>query len=113
MKKFMLKRFLIGVIALVAAAQLATFSPAYAQAAASQVGEVQGQAEYSPEELESLRAKLVGVADAVIQMAGLLPDNGGYSEKLESSRKRIEQLSTTELTALRKAIEPSKIDSIG
>jgi len=113
MKKFIFQRYLIGVIALVAAAQLATFNPAYAQAASSQFGEVQGQAEYSSEELESLRAKLVGVADAVIQMAGLLPDNSGNSEKLESARKRIEQLSTGELTALRKAIEPSKIDSIG
>ena len=113
MKKFIFQRYPIGVIALVVVAQLATFNPAYAQAASSQVGEMQGQAEYSSEELESLRAKLVGVADAVIQMAGLLPDNGGYSEKLESARKRIEQLSTGELTALRKTIEPSKIDSIG
>src|SRR5262245_49895123 len=113
MKKFIFQRYLNGVIALVAAAQLATFNPAYAQAASSQFGEVQGQAEYSSEELESLRAKLVGVADAVIQMAGLLPDNGGNSEKLESARKRIEQLSTGELTTLRKAIEPSRIDSSG
>jgi hypothetical protein len=113
MKTLLVRRYLLALVALIAMAHLLTFSPAYAQAASSQFGEVQGQAEYSSEELESLRAKLVGVADAVIQMAGLLPDNSGNSEKLESARKRIEQLSTRELTALRKTIEPSKIDSIG
>jgi hypothetical protein len=111
MKKPLFSRYLLAVVALIATANLLTFSPAYANPSKTQG--VQEQPEYSSGELESLRAKLVGVADAVSQMAGLLPDNGGYTEKLESARKRIEQLSTSELTALRKTIEPSKIDSIG
>ena len=111
MKKPLFSRYFLAVVTIIATANLLTFSPAYAKAPKTQG--VQEQPEYSSEELGSLRAKLVGVADAVTQMAGLLPDNGGYTEKLESARKRIEQLSTSELTALRKTIEPSKIDSIG
>src|SRR5215510_5395133 len=111
MKMIVFPRYLLGVIALAAMANFATSSPVYARMPALRSSGAQSQAEYSPEELELLRAKLLSLVDAVKEMADLLPDGSKDAEKLEKTRKHFEQLSAKELAGLRKTIDPSTIDS--
>ena len=111
MKMNVFLRYLLGVTTLVAAAHLTTVNLAYAQAPLSQSSGAQAQTEYAPEELEQLRVKLLGVVDAIKEMADLLPDNAKDVERLEKSRTRIKELSDRELMVLRKSIDPAKIDS--
>src|SRR5262245_18857334 len=104
------RRYLVCVIALLAAAHLTIMNSAFARAPHSADG-AQAPVEYSAEELESLRAKLLNVTDAVKDMAGLLQDNTQSLERLEGLRAQLEQLSAKDLTTLRKAMDPSVIDT--
>lgn len=108
MKTFVFRRYLLAVVALIAMAQLTTIRVAFAKTPQSQSSGA--QAEYPPEELELLRAKLLDLVDAVKEVTGLLPDNASNLERLEKARTQIEQFSGTELTSLRRAIDPSLVD---
>jgi len=107
MKRFFVRRYLLAIVALIAMAHQLTFSPAYAKSSKTQG--VQEQPEYPPEELELLRTKFLELFDASKELASLLPDNTNL-ERLEKARVQIEQLSSKELSALRRGIDPSVVD---
>jgi len=108
MKKPLFSRYFLAVVALIATANLLTFSPAYAKPSKTQG--VQEQPEYPPEELELLRTKFLELFDASRELASLLPDNNTNLERLEKARVQIEQLSSKELSGLRRGIDPSSVD---
>ncbi|HXI94109.1 MAG TPA: hypothetical protein VNO24_29400 [Blastocatellia bacterium] len=113
MKSFAFRRYLLCVLALVAAAHLTVINPAFARATQLRTDGPQAQVEYSADELQGLRATLLDVVDAVKEMAGLLPDNTKSLERIEELRSQVEQFSAKDLTTFRRAIDPSKFDSAG
>jgi hypothetical protein len=110
MKQSIFRRYLPAVLALIVTAQLSIFNSVYAKAPQGQSDGSQTQGEYAPEELELIRTKMLELMDASKELAGLLPDPTNYFEQLEKARVQIEEYSSKDLTAIRKAIDPSRVN---
>jgi hypothetical protein len=113
MKMSIFLRRLFAVITVIAMAHLTTIPAAFAKMPHSQSDGAQAQAEYPPEELELLRAKLLDLIDASKDVTGLLPDNASNLERLEKARTQIEQFSDKDLAHLRRSLDPSVVDWAG
>jgi hypothetical protein len=65
--------------------------------------------QYPQETLEDLRGELLNLADSVQEFAALSPTGLIDTTSLQQARGQILQMSSQELNALRKAIDPSKL----
>src|SRR5262249_24374278 len=65
--------------------------------------------QYPQQTLEDLRGELLNLADSVQEFAALSPTGLVDTTSLEQARGQILQMSSQELNALRKAIDPSKL----
>src|SRR5215471_14750438 len=104
---------LLSLAALIAMMHFTSGGRVFAQAAGTPSDPSQRQGQYPPEELELLRIELLNLVDAVKEMSGLLPDNTKELERLATAWTQIQQLSTIELNSLRRALDPSKLNSNG
>jgi hypothetical protein len=110
MKTFVVRRYVAAVIALIAMLNLIAVTPVLAGRRQSGSGGAQGQAEFSPEELEVLRSRLLELFDAIKESDSLLPDNDNTLDNLAKARAQIERFSAKDLTVLRRGLDPSLVD---
>jgi hypothetical protein len=92
---------------------LITFSvtPASAQTSSNEPTAVKGQIQYSPEELELLRTKLIELLDTVKDFSDtIIPTDRNSSNQLQAARKQLLLFSLRDLDALRTTIDPSKMN---
>lgn len=92
---------------------LSVFStrPANAQSDANQFKGAPEQVQYSSDELESLRSKLLELVDAVNDFSqSLKPGDAQAASSIARARTQIEQYSAKELNSLRASLDPSKMN---
>jgi hypothetical protein len=71
--------------------------------------EVSASGQYPPQVLESLRAELLDIADAVRDFAAGAPPDAVDLDALQQARSQIQQMSYRDLNVLRQGISPSKV----
>jgi|ERR1051326_755293 hypothetical protein len=68
--------------------------------------------QYSPEQLEELRSKLLELVDTVKEFSDLLlPEKSDLANQLEQARKEFEQYSPQQLNLFRAAINPAEMNT--
>jgi hypothetical protein len=104
-------RPLLSVAALFMMLSVFSISPANAQSDGNQLKGAPEQVQYSSDELESLRSKLLELVDTLKDFTdSVTPGDAQAAISLRRARKQVEQYSAKELNALRAAIDPSKIN---
>jgi hypothetical protein len=105
-------RPLLCVAALLTMLTVVSIKPAYAQAQADAPSAEASKAQYSTEELELMRSKLLEMLDTVQDYAtSVMPYDTQSAERLAQARKQIEQFSVKELRAFRAVLDPSKMNA--
>jgi hypothetical protein len=113
MKKNNLLRALSGVFAALLLLTIIFINPAYAQYTPNEARAEKQQTQYSTEELEMLRSKMLELLDTVQDFSGTItPNDAGAAERLQAARKQLEQFTLKDLTALRAGIDPSKMKDL-
>ena len=113
MKKNNLLRALSGVFAALLLLTIIFINPAYAQYTPNEARAEKQQTQYSTEELELLRSKMLELLDTVQDFSGTItPNDAGAAERLQAARKQLEQFTLKDLTALRAGIDPSKMKDL-
>jgi hypothetical protein len=111
LKLFIAQRPLLSVVALLMMLTVFSIIPANAQSSGNQARETPEQVQYSSEELESLRGKLLELVDTVKDFSETLkPGDVQSANSLSRARVQIEQYSTKELNSLRASLDPSKMN---
>lgn len=84
-----------------------------AQSAAKLPGADKQHIQYSAEELESTRTKILELLNTVQEFSDtIMPNDKNSAERLDAARKQLEQFSAADLNALRAAIDPSKMNDL-
>lgn len=111
MKQFQVLRALLSVVAIIMVVTIVSINPAYAQYTVNESKADATQIQYSTEELESLRSKMLELLDTVQEFSGtLIPNDAHASERLQAARTQLEQFTLKDLNALRASIDPSKMN---
>jgi hypothetical protein len=104
-------RRLLSVAVLFMLLSVSSTRPANAQSDANQFKGAPEQVQYSSEELESLRSKLLELVDAVNDFSqSLKPGDAQAASSIARARTQIEQYSAKELNSLRASLDPSKMN---
>lgn len=111
MKQFQVLRALLSVVAIIMVVTIVSINPAYAQYTVNESKADATQIQYSTEELESLRSKMLELLDTVQEFSGtIIPNDAHSAERLQAARKQLEQFTLKDLNALRASINPSKMN---
>jgi hypothetical protein len=104
-------RRLLSVAALFMMLSVFSTRPANAQSDANQFKGAPEQVQYSSDELESLRSKLLELVDTVNDFSqSLKPGDAQAAASIARARTQIEQYSAKELNSLRASLDPSKLN---
>ena len=111
MKIFNTQRTFLSFAVLFMILSIAFISPTNAQSAIQSKGE-SDQVQYSADELELLRSKLLELVDTVKDFSETLrPGDAQAADNLARARTQIENYSAKELNSLRASLDPSKINA--
>ena len=104
-------RRLLSVAALFMMLSVFSTRPANAQSDANQFKGAPEQVQYSSDELESLRSKLLELVDTVNDFSqSLKPGDAQAAASIARARTQIEEYSAKELNSLRASLDPSKLN---
>lgn len=104
-------RSLLSVAAMLIMLTMITIDPAYAQSDNNDTNRTPAQVQYSADELELMRSKLLELLDTVKDLSETVtPGDVQTADNLARARKQIEQFSASELNALRATMDPSKMN---
>jgi hypothetical protein len=111
MKNLAPRRPLLGAAALLLALTLVPAVPSRAQSAAKP-GAPPAQTQYTQDELELLRGRLLEMVDTVREFSDAVsPNDARSAESLTQSRERVLKLTAQELNAFRATLDPSKMNA--
>lgn len=102
---------LFSAVAAIMMAAIISVNPVYAQNTSIESSQEKTRIQYSAEDLELLRSKMLELLDTVQEFSGtIIPSDRNSAEQLQKARKQLEQFTLKDLSALRAGINPSTMN---